>query len=96
MLWYFLIARWLEVKLMHICALCVLYSLCRNISKLSDEWFADEEKVRHTVGLLLNGNHEPRSRKARFIFHTLMFLFHQSKTCNPVEPLALACIHNFY
>ncbi|CAO2192312.1 unnamed protein product [Urochloa humidicola] len=34
-----------------------------NISKLSDEWFADEEKVRHTVGLLLNGNGRPRSRK---------------------------------
>ncbi|RCV32093.1 hypothetical protein SETIT_6G230200v2 [Setaria italica] len=34
-----------------------------NISKLSDEWFADEEKVRHTVGLLLNGNDRPRSRK---------------------------------
>ncbi|KAG8087805.1 hypothetical protein GUJ93_ZPchr0010g10195 [Zizania palustris] len=35
----------------------------RNISKLSDEWFADEEKVRDTVGLLLNGTNFPNSRK---------------------------------
>ncbi|KAE8776461.1 putative E3 ubiquitin-protein ligase ARI7 [Hordeum vulgare] len=26
-----------------------------NISKLSDEWFADEERVRHFVGLPTNG-----------------------------------------
>jgi ariadne-1 len=35
---------------------------------LSDEWFADEEEVRHTVGLLLNGNDRPRLRKASFIY----------------------------
>lgn len=92
----FLLLDGVEVELMYICALCVLYSLCRNISKLSDEWFADEEKVRHTVGLLLNGNHEPRSRKARFIFHIFMPFFHQSSMCNLVEPLALAYIHNFF
>uniref|UniRef100_A0A0E0AYB5 RBR-type E3 ubiquitin transferase n=1 Tax=Oryza glumipatula TaxID=40148 RepID=A0A0E0AYB5_9ORYZ len=34
-----------------------------NISKLSDEWFADEEKVRDIVGLLLNGIDLPNSRK---------------------------------
>ncbi|PWZ28898.1 putative E3 ubiquitin-protein ligase ARI8 [Zea mays] len=62
-------------------ACALLHHYKWNISKLSDEWFADEEKVRHTVGLLLNGNHDPRSRKARFIFHTLMFLFHQSNAC---------------
>ncbi|KAF2920735.1 hypothetical protein DAI22_08g233700 [Oryza sativa Japonica Group] len=31
--------------------------------KLSDEWFADEEKVRDIVGLLLNGIDLPNSRK---------------------------------
>ncbi|ONM03493.1 putative E3 ubiquitin-protein ligase ARI5 [Zea mays] len=44
-------------------ACALLHHYKWNISKLSDEWFADEEKVRHTVGLLLNGNHEPGSRK---------------------------------
>lgn len=29
-----------------------LLSICRNVSKVHDEWFADEEKVRRTVGLL--------------------------------------------
>nr|CAB3481602.1 unnamed protein product [Digitaria exilis]CAB3483687.1 unnamed protein product [Digitaria exilis] len=47
-----------------------------NISKLSDEWFADEEKVRHTVGLLLNGNDRPRSRKASFTY-LFFFFFHR-------------------
>jgi hypothetical protein len=46
---------------------------------LSDEWFADEEKVRHTVGLLLNGNHEPGSRKARFTFHISMLFLSKQK-----------------
>ena len=26
--------------------------LCRSVSKVHDEWFADEEKVRRSVGLL--------------------------------------------
>ncbi|XP_062196698.1 probable E3 ubiquitin-protein ligase ARI8 isoform X2 [Phragmites australis] len=34
-----------------------------DISKLNDEWFTDEEKVRHIVGLLLNGSDFPNSRK---------------------------------
>ncbi|KAL5231729.1 hypothetical protein ABZP36_030505 [Zizania latifolia] len=41
----------------------LLYYFKWNISKLSDEWFADEEKVRDTVGLLLNGINFPNSRK---------------------------------
>uniref|UniRef100_A0ACD6ADC5 Uncharacterized protein n=2 Tax=Avena sativa TaxID=4498 RepID=A0ACD6ADC5_AVESA len=34
-----------------------------NISKLTDEWFSDEEKVRDIVGLLVNGNDFHNSRK---------------------------------
>ncbi|KAG8048118.1 hypothetical protein GUJ93_ZPchr0008g13677 [Zizania palustris] len=34
-----------------------------NISKLNDEWFADEQKVRDIVGLLLNGINFPNLRK---------------------------------
>ncbi|XP_062192342.1 probable E3 ubiquitin-protein ligase ARI8 [Phragmites australis] len=34
-----------------------------DISKLNDEWFVDEEKVRHIVGLLLIGSYFPKSRK---------------------------------
>lgn len=30
----------------------VLILLCRSVSKVHDEWFADEEKVRRAVGLL--------------------------------------------
>ncbi|KAL6661904.1 hypothetical protein ACP70R_001288 [Stipagrostis hirtigluma subsp. patula] len=34
-----------------------------DISKLNDEWFADEERVRNIVGLLLNRSEFPNSRK---------------------------------
>ncbi|GJN15579.1 hypothetical protein PR202_gb02503 [Eleusine coracana subsp. coracana] len=35
-----------------------------DISKLNDEWFGDEEKIRNIVGLLSSGSGFPRSRKA--------------------------------
>ncbi|KAK3122296.1 hypothetical protein QOZ80_8BG0667720 [Eleusine coracana subsp. coracana] len=34
-----------------------------DISKLNDEWFGDEEKIRNIVGLLSSGSGFPRSRK---------------------------------
>lgn len=32
-----------------------MFLVCRSVSKVNDEWFADEENVRKTVGLLENG-----------------------------------------
>lgn len=33
----------------------LMFLACRSVSKVNDEWFADEENVRKTVGLLENG-----------------------------------------
>lgn len=58
--WYYL-----EVMLfICICSLLICFSsLFRDISKLNDEWFSDEEKVRGIVGLLMNGTDFHNSRK---------------------------------
>ncbi|EMS64338.1 putative E3 ubiquitin-protein ligase ARI8 [Triticum urartu] len=41
----------------------IFCSLFRDISKVNDEWFSDEDKVRGIVGLLMNGTDIHNSRK---------------------------------
>lgn len=50
----------------------------RSVSKVNDEWFADEEKVRKTVGLLENDTPLPDDQEVTIKCGSLL--------CFPLEP----------
>lgn len=44
----------------------------RSVSKVNDEWFADEEKVRKTVGLLENDTPLPDDKEVTTRYESLL------------------------
>lgn len=52
------------------------FCICRSVSKVHDEWFADEEKVRRAVGLLEKPVVEyPNAREVCSSFFTMLLKF---------------------
>ncbi|CAA7039787.1 unnamed protein product [Microthlaspi erraticum] len=58
-----------------------------NVSKVSDEWFADEERVRKTVGILKEGPSVPKSKKVKC---GICFEWYR-----PKEIVSIVCGHSF-
>lgn len=69
--------------------LCI-YCLCRSVNKVHDEWFADEENARKTVGLLEKLIEIPKEKEVRISVRWLHILL-WTYDCNIFTSLSSIC-----